>query len=146
MTDRAGRWVTAQVGRWVAPVNEVAVELGCDWHTINDTVIAYGTPLVDDPGRIGAVDALGLDEVLFARHGPWRTQAWSTSIVNVEAGVLLDVIEGRSSAGACGWLAGRDQTWLDQIRFAVLDLSGSGGSRSTRCSPRRCRSRIRSTW
>ena len=32
---------------------------GCDWHTINDTVLAYGTPLVEDPDRIGPVDALG---------------------------------------------------------------------------------------
>ena len=48
MTDRAGRWVTEQVGRWGRTVNEVAVELGCDWHTINDTVLAFGTALVDD--------------------------------------------------------------------------------------------------
>lgn len=41
----------------------MARELGCDWHTINDTVIAYGTPLVEDPARIGDVEALGLDEV-----------------------------------------------------------------------------------
>ncbi len=124
MTDRAGRWVTEQVGRHGRTVNEIAVELGCDWHTINDTVVAYGTPLVDDPARIGPVEALGLDEVLFARVGPWRTQAWSTSIVDVGAGQLLDVIEGRSAAGACGWMAGRDQGWLDAIRYAVLDLSG----------------------
>ncbi len=58
MTDRAGRWVTAQVGRCARSVNEVAVELGCDWHTINDAVIAYGTALVDDPARIGEVTAL----------------------------------------------------------------------------------------
>ncbi len=124
MTDRAGRWATEQVGRHGRTVNEVAVELGCDWHTVNDTVMAYGGPLVDDPDRLGDVEALGLDEVLFARVGPWRTQAWSTSIVDVGAGVLLDVIEGRSSAGACGWLARRDQEWLDQVRYAVLDLSG----------------------
>src|SRR5690606_10502095 len=79
MTDRAGRWVTEQVGRHKRSVNEVAVELGCDWHTINDTVIAYGTPLVEDPDRIGDVDALGLDETLFARLGRWRHQHWSTS-------------------------------------------------------------------
>jgi hypothetical protein len=40
MTDRAGRWVTEQVGRHGRTVNEVAGELGCDWHTINDTVVA----------------------------------------------------------------------------------------------------------
>lgn len=34
LTDRAGRWVTEQVGRWGRTVNEVAVELGCDWHTV----------------------------------------------------------------------------------------------------------------
>lgn len=39
MTDRAGRWVTEQVGRWGRTVNEIAVELGCDWHTVNDTVM-----------------------------------------------------------------------------------------------------------
>jgi len=78
MTDRAGRWVTAQVGRCARSVNEVATELGCDWHTVNDAVIAYGTALVDDPDRIGDVTALGLDEVLFARLGRWRTLTWST--------------------------------------------------------------------
>jgi hypothetical protein len=86
MTDRASRWATEQVGRLGRTVNEIAIELGCDWHTINDTVIAYGTALVDDPDRIGEVTALGLDETLFARVGPWRTQRWSTSIVDVRAG------------------------------------------------------------
>jgi transposase len=83
-------------------VNEVAVELGCDWHTINDTVIAYGTALVADPNRIGTATALGLDEVLFARTGRWRRQCWSTSIVDVNAGQLLDVIEGRSAVERAG--------------------------------------------
>jgi hypothetical protein len=42
----------------VAPVavNEVVVELGCDWHTINDTVLAYGEPLVDDPAEAPLID------------------------------------------------------------------------------------------
>lgn len=88
-------------------MTDLARELDCDWHTINDTVRAYGTPLVEDPGRIGAVAALSFDEVLFARLGPWSTQAWSTSIVDVTAGQLLDVIEDRSSTGGCAWLAGR---------------------------------------
>ena len=34
------------------------------------------------------------------------------------------MIPGRSSAGACEWLAGRDQAWLDNIGWATLDLSG----------------------
>jgi transposase len=124
MTDRAGRWVTVQVGRHGRTVNEVAGELGCDWHTVNDAVIAYGTALVDDPNRIGQVTAVGLDEVLFARQGPWRTQAWSTSIADVASGQLLDVISGRSAVGACQWFDARPAGWCEQIAWAVLDLSG----------------------
>jgi transposase len=125
MTDRAGRWVTEQVGRWGRTVNEVAVELGCDWHTVNDTVLAFGTALVDDdPDRIGKVTALGLDETLFTHQGPWRRQLWSTSIVDVRAGRLLDIVAGRSTAGPCAWLAAQGQDWLDDIEFATLDLSG----------------------
>src|SRR5688572_21207078 len=105
MTDRAGRWVTEQVGRHGRTVNEVAGKLGCDCHTINDTVIAYGTALVEDPERIGTVTALGLDESLFFRQGRWRRQQWSTSIVDVRAGRLLDVVTGRDVTEPCNWLA-----------------------------------------
>jgi transposase len=124
MTDRAGRWVTQQVGQLGRTVNEIAVELGCDWHTINDTVLAYGTPLIEDPARIGEPIALGLDETLFCRLGPWRRQSWSTSIVDVEAGRLLEVVPGRSGVEPCRWLAERGEPWLANIRWATLDLSG----------------------
>jgi transposase len=124
LTDRAGRWVTFQVGKHGRTVNEVAKDLGCDWHTVNDAVIAYGSVLVDDPGRIGDVEALGLDETLFCRVGRWRTQAWSTQIVDVGNGRLLDVVEGRRAAGPASWLAARGDVWLSKIRWATLDLSG----------------------
>ena len=125
ITDRAGRWVTEQVGRHGRTVNEVAVELDCDWHTINDTVIAYGTALIDDdPHRIGQPTALGLDETLFVRVGPWRRQHWSTSIVDVRAGRLLDVVPGRSGVEPSRWLAARSDEWRANIAWATLDLSG----------------------
>lgn len=125
LTDRAGRWVTEQVGRNGRTVNDVAVELGCDWHTVNDTVIAYGTALVDDdPHRIGQPIALGLDETLFCRVGPRRRQHWSTSIVDVGAGRLLDVVPGRTTVEPCRWLAARSDAWRANIRWATLDLSG----------------------
>lgn len=125
LTDRAGRWVTAQVGRCGRTVNEVAVELSCDWHTVNDAVLAYGTALVDDDvDRIGEPTALGLDETLFVRDGPRRLQRWSTSIVDVGAGRLLDVVAGRDSTGPCRWLAARSEQWRANIEWATLDLSG----------------------
>ncbi len=125
MTGRAGRWVTEQVGRLARSVNELANELGCDWHTINDTVMAYGTALLDDdPDRIGPVTAVGLDETLFVRRGPWRRQEFCTSIVNTRAGQLLDVVPGRSAAEPCKWFAARDDEWRSAIEWASLDMSG----------------------
>ena len=124
LTDRAGRWVTGQVGDHGRTVSEVAADLGCDWHTVNNATIAYGTPLVDDPARIGQVTALGLDETLFAKIGRWRTKQWSTSIVDVREGQLLDVVEGRDSDPACRWLAKRGEAWCGRIRYGTLDLSG----------------------
>lgn len=100
-------------------------KLGCDWHTVNNAVLAYGEALLDaDVDRIGQVEALGMDETLFARDGKWRTQSWSTSIVDVRTGVLLDVVPGRSGAEPAAWLAARGDEWLAGIQWATLDLSG----------------------
>ena len=127
MTDRAARWATVQVGREGRTVAEVARELGCDWHTVNDAVMAYGAALLDaDEGRIGQVEALGLDETLFARLGRWRAQAWCTSLVNVTPGAvqLLDIIPGRSAATTSAWIDAQPEEWRAGIRWGVLDLSG----------------------
>jgi transposase len=124
MSDRAARWATAQVGCCARSVYEVARELGCDWHTVNDAVVAYGEALVDDPGRFGAVEALGMDEALMVRRGPFHRQEFSTQIVDVASGQLLDVVPGRSSAEPMAWLAERGRTWRSEVHYATLDLSG----------------------
>jgi transposase len=125
LTSRAARWATTQVGRCARSVNEVATELGCDWHTVNDTVVAYGEALLEaDTERIGAVGALGLDEVLMVRVGPYHRQHFSTQIVDVGAGQLLDVVPGRGSAEPMAWLAERTPAFLERIAFGTLDLSG----------------------
>lgn len=124
MTDRAGRWVTEQVGRFGRTVNDVARELGCDWHTVNRTVIAFGSALVDDPNRIGSPVAIGLDETLFARMGERRAQSWATSIVDVQSSYLLDIVPGRGGPEPATWIAARGPDWRSRIRWATLDLSG----------------------
>jgi transposase len=77
MTTRAARWATVQVGHRGRSVAEVAADVDCDWHTVMDAVVVDGQPLIDDPHRFGAVTAVGLDETLFARVGPYRRQLWS---------------------------------------------------------------------
>lgn len=76
--------------------------------------------------RIGEVTALGLDEVLFARLGKWRTQHWSTQPVDVRRGQLLDVVPGRNAAGPC---AGSPSVM-------------SGGATGSSSRPSTCRARI----
>ena len=53
-----------------------------------------------------------------------RSCSRATSIVDVEAGRLLDVVPGRSATEPCRWLAERGDAWLANIRWATLDLSG----------------------
>ncbi len=125
LTTRAARWATSQVGCHGRAVTDVARDLGCGWHTVMDAVIAIGEQLIDHPDRIGNVNALGLDETLFARVGKFRTQQWSTQIVDVRRGQLLDVVPGRDSTEPCRWLAARDPAWLAAIEWATLDLSAS---------------------
>jgi transposase len=125
MTARAGRWVTIQVGRFARSVSEVADDLGCDWHTVNDAVLAYGEVLVDqDSDRYGTITALGLDEVLFARIGYYHRKEFSTQFVDVRTGQLLDVVPGRSGKEPKAWLEEKGRAWRDEIAYAALDLSG----------------------
>ena len=100
--------------------------LGCDWHTISDTVVRYGSALLEaDVDRIGEVNALGLDETLFCRAGRWRTQQWCTSIVDVGPGArLLDVVLDRNATAPTRWIATQLEAWRAGIRYGVLNLSG----------------------
>jgi transposase len=125
LTTRAARWATLQVGRHGRSVAEVADDLSSDWHTVMDAVCVFGQPLIDDPDRSGTVTALGLDETLFARDGPFRRQRWSTQIVDVRRGQLLDVVTGRDPVEPCAWLAARPDAWRAGIGWATLDLSNS---------------------
>ena len=137
LTSRAGRWATVQVGRFGRPVEHVAGELGCDWHTVNDAVMAWGQALLAaDAARVGAVSALGLDETLYKREGRWRTRRWCTSIVDVTGGQLLDVVPGRDAAAPTAWLLNQPSAWRDNIDWGVLDLSGAYRSAFDTALPR----------
>jgi transposase len=126
MTRRAGMWATVQVGRRGRTVSDVAAELGCDWHTVNDTVMAWGTALLEaDTERIGTCTAIGLDETKFIRRGRFRRTEWATTIADVGAGRLLDVVPGRSTSAPIGWLRAQGQAWLAGIAWGTLDMSGT---------------------
>ena len=87
LTTRAAKWATVQVGGG-RTVSEVAAELDCDWHTVNDAVITYGEALLEaDRKRLNQTSAIGLDETSLrptraatstpASPRPWPT--WRTT-------------------------------------------------------------------
>ena len=113
------------MGKYARSVNEVAAEFGCDWHTVNDTVVGYGEALLEaDDDRIDEATGLGLDELLMVRLGPFHRQHFSTQMVDVRAGQLLDIVPGRGSAEPMGWLANQGPVFRNRIEFGTLDLSG----------------------
>lgn len=125
LTRRACLRVTEDVGRKGRTVNEVAGELGCDWHTVNDAVISYGEALIDHPGRFGVVRALGLDETAFVRTEPYYRTNFVTSIVDVARGQLLDLVPGRGGIEPRRWITEQGTTFRDGVSWATLDLSGA---------------------
>ena len=102
LTTRAGRWATRQAGLG-RPLGEVADELGCSWHPVNESVRRWGEALLAaDTQRIAVTEALGLDEHLMGRRGRFRAKAWATSVVDVGRGQLLDIVPGRTAKRRCG--------------------------------------------
>ncbi len=125
LTSRAARWVTVQVGKLGRSVEEVAAELGCDWHTVNNEVGRWGEALLEaDTDRVGHVEAVGVDETLFWRKGQWCTKVWCTSVVDVGGRQLIDIVPGRTAESAASWFRSQPSEWRDGIRWAVLDMSG----------------------
>ena len=54
---------------------------------------------------------------------PWHRQEFSTQIVDVAVGQLLDVVPGRSGAEPTAWLEAKGKEWRDKVRYATFDLS-----------------------
>jgi hypothetical protein len=55
---------------------------------------AYGQLLVDDPERIGPVQAIGMDQTQLPRVGECRTQQWATTFADVAGHRLRALTEG----------------------------------------------------
>ncbi len=125
LTSRAARWATTQVGKYGRSAKEVAEELGCDWHTVNDEAARWGEALLEaDKDRVGKVEAVGIDETLFVKRGRYRTKQWATSVVDVGGHQLIDIVPGRTAKSAEAWFRAQPKDWVDGIRWAVLDMSG----------------------
>ena len=123
LTTRAAKWATAQVGTG-RTVKEVAHELACDWHTVNDAVTTYGRALlVADRQRLNQTSAIGLDETSFVKLGTRRQKDYATTVCDVQNHQLIDILPTRNFADVARWIDAQGRPWKERIRYGALDMS-----------------------
>ena len=125
MTRRAGVEACRQVGANARPVSQVADELGVCWWTVMAAVIEHGTPLVEDPNRVGPVDKLGVDETSWLRASRHHATLYATGLVDLDRHILIDMVEGNSAGDLRQWCARQDPGWLEGITTVATDLAES---------------------
>lgn len=123
LTTRAAKWATVQVGTG-RTVSEVADELACDWHTVNDAVTTYGKALLAaDRNRLNKTTAIGLDETSFVRSASANHTGYATTVADVENHQIIDILPSRHFVDVAGWLNKQPRAWKDRVRFGALDMS-----------------------
>jgi transposase len=125
ITRRAGMEACRQVGENARPVSSVADEFGVCWWTIMNAVIEHGTPLVDDPERVGPVAQLGVDETSFLRANRWHPTMYATGLVDLQERIVIDMVRGNSAADLRRWTTNADPAWLAHIEVVATDLAES---------------------
>lgn len=125
LTRRAGADACRRVGEEARPVSRLAKELGVSWSTVMDAVVEHGTPLVEDPARVGPVAQLGVDETSFLKAKPSQATRLVTGLVDLDRRVMIDLIEGNAATDVRAWLAGRSDGWLEGVRTVATDLHES---------------------
>jgi transposase len=125
LTTRAAKWATVQVGTG-RTVREVARELDCDWHTVNDAVTTYGEALLEaDRKRLNQTSAIGLDETSFVKLGPFKHTSFATTVADVENHQIIDILPSREYVEVAGWIAAQPEAWKARINFGALDMSSA---------------------
>ena len=123
LTTRAAKWATVQVGGG-RTVSEVAAELDCDWHTVNDAVVTYGKALLEaDRKRLNKTTAIGLDETSFRRLGSRGYTDYATTVADVENHQIIDILPSRKYTDVAGWIDKQPEAWKQRIAFGALDMS-----------------------
>ena len=70
-----------------------------------NAVIEHGTPLVDDPDRVGVVAKLGVDETSFQAARPGLVTKYVTGLVDLERRAMIDMTPGNRAADLRRWCA-----------------------------------------
>src|SRR5579863_10606455 len=125
LTTRAAKWATHQVGGG-RTVSEVAKELDCDWHTVNDAVTTYGKALLAaDRRRLNQTTAIGLDETSFVKLGSSNHRSYATTVCDVEHHQIIEILPSRDFTEVAAYIDKQPRAWKERIRFGALDMSAT---------------------
>ena len=121
LTARAAREICRLVGQDGCSVAKVARDVGVGWACAMGCVRRHGEPLVDDPGRLDGVVAIGIDEhKMLSANGQHHTE-YVTCFVDVRRGRLLDVVRGRNADDVAFWLSQAERSWLQFVGAVAID-------------------------
>lgn len=125
LTTRCAKWATVQVGKG-RTVSDVAAELNCDWHTVNDAVMTYGKALLAaDRKRLNATTAIGLDETSFLKLGSARHRSYVTTVADVANHQIIDILPTRKFVDVARWIDAQPEAWKRRVDFGALDMSAT---------------------
>jgi len=125
-------------------VLEVAASFGVAWWTVQAVINTAAKAMANPDAR--PVRHLGIDEHRYQRMwffrdpdtAKWRRyEPWMTTMVDLDTGVVLGVVDGRGSAGVKAWLTARSLAWRGGVQVVAIDPV----RRSARPSPTRCPTR-----
>jgi transposase len=123
LTTRAAKWVVKQIGAGET-VAHLARELCCSWDVVNAAMRIYGAALLAaDTKRLKETTAIGLDETLFVRKGPYKHKSWSTTVCDVANHQLIDVLPTRQFTEVAGWLKRQPHHMRENLDYGCLDMS-----------------------
>ena len=123
LTTRAAKCATRQVGEG-RTVSEVAVELNCDWQTINDAVLTYGEALLAaDRKRLNITTAIGPDETSFAKPHDQARSNYATTVADVENHQIIEILPSRNYVDVATWVHSQPASWKERITYGALDMS-----------------------
>lgn len=113
-------------------VLEIAASFGVAWWTVQAVINTAAKAMANPDSRL--VRHLGIDghryrRVRFFRDpdtAKWcRYEPWMTSMVDLDTGVVLGVVDGRASAGVKAWLQARSAAWRAGVQVVAIDPSAA---------------------
>ncbi len=123
LTTRAAKWVVKEIASGQS-VSHLAKELHCSWDSVNTATRVYGAALLAaDTKRLKETTAIGLDETLFVRRGPYKRKSWSTTVCDVVNHQLIDVVPTREFTEVARWLDQQPHHVKDRLNYGCLDMS-----------------------